>query len=98
MASFINPTNIDVTYPIAGQDNDTQGFRDNFSNIKNNLNTAKNEITAIQDTLDSTPIYTNVPASSTATGIVGQIAFDTTHLYVCIATNTWVRATLATWP
>ena len=34
MASLINPTNIDVTYPIAGQDNDTQGFRDNFNNIK----------------------------------------------------------------
>jgi hypothetical protein len=51
MASLINPSNIDVTYPIAGQDNDTQGFRDNFNNIKNNLTTAKNEISDIQSTL-----------------------------------------------
>ena len=48
MASLINPSNIDVTYPVAGQDNDTQGFRDNFNIIKNNLNTAKSEISDIQ--------------------------------------------------
>ena len=34
MASNINPNNVDTTYPIAGQDNDSQGFRDNFTNIK----------------------------------------------------------------
>ena len=28
---------IDQTYPVAGQDNDSQGFRDNFSNIKTSL-------------------------------------------------------------
>jgi hypothetical protein len=48
MASLINPSNIDITYPIAGQDNDTQGFRDNFNNIKNNLTTAKTEISDLQ--------------------------------------------------
>ena len=34
MASNINPNNIDGTYPVAGQDNDSQGFRTNFTNIK----------------------------------------------------------------
>ncbi|HIF7010499.1 TPA: phage tail fiber protein [Klebsiella pneumoniae] len=38
-----------------------------------------------------------VPASATAAGSVGQWAADSTHLYVCIAANTWVRSTLATW-
>jgi len=99
MASNINPTNIDVTYPIAGQDNDTQGFRDNFSNIKNNLNVAKGEISAIQDVLDTTPlIKVTVPASATDVGTRGQIAFDSNYLYVCIATNTWVRTGLINWP
>jgi alpha-glucuronidase len=37
------------------------------------------------------------PATATSTGIAGQIAYDATHIYVCVATNTWVRATLATW-
>lgn len=48
MASNINPNNIDGTYPIAGQDNDSQGFRDNFTNIKTNLNYAAAEITDLQ--------------------------------------------------
>ena len=37
MASNIDNTSIDATYPIAGQDNDSQGFRNNFSTIKNNF-------------------------------------------------------------
>ena len=49
MASNINANNIDGTYPIAGQDNDSQGFRDNFTNIKTNLTFAKNELTDLQD-------------------------------------------------
>ena len=48
MASNINPYNIDHTYPIAGQDNDSQGFRDNFTNTKNNFIQAKTEIENLQ--------------------------------------------------
>lgn len=46
--SSINPNNIDGTYPIAGQDNDSQGFRDNFTNIKNNFNFAAAEVADLQ--------------------------------------------------
>lgn len=42
--SNINPANINGSYPIAGQDNDSQGFRDNFTNIKSNLTYARNEL------------------------------------------------------
>lgn len=45
--SNINATAIDEAYPVAGVDNDTQGFRDNFSYIKTALNTAKTEITEL---------------------------------------------------
>lgn len=37
------------------------------------------------------------PASATATGTVGTIAWDTGFIYVCTATDTWVRAAIATW-
>jgi len=47
--SSINPNNIDGTYPIAGQDNDSQGFRDNFTNIKNNFTFSKTEIEDLQN-------------------------------------------------
>lgn len=48
MASNINPNNIDGTYPIAGQDNNSQGFRDNFTNIKSNFQYAEDEINDLQ--------------------------------------------------
>ena len=48
MSSNINPNNIDTTYPVAGQDNDSQGFRDNFTNIKNNFTEASTEINDLQ--------------------------------------------------
>lgn len=37
------------------------------------------------------------PASATATGTTGEIRITTTHIYVCTATNTWVRSALSTW-
>ena len=49
MASSINPNTINGLYPIAGQDNDSQGFRDNFTNIKNNFNFARSEINDLQN-------------------------------------------------
>lgn len=48
MASLINPNNIDTAYPVAGQDNSTQGFRTNFTNIKQNFEYAEQEINALQ--------------------------------------------------
>lgn len=48
MTSSINPNNIDGTFPVAGQDNDSQGFRDNFTNIKNNLMYSRDEISDLQ--------------------------------------------------
>jgi hypothetical protein len=48
MASNINTTTINTTYPVAGQDNDSQGFRDNFSNTNSNFVETKTEIEDIQ--------------------------------------------------
>ena len=47
--STINTNGIDGNYPTPGQNNSSQGFRDNFTSIKNNLNTAGTEITELQD-------------------------------------------------
>jgi hypothetical protein len=48
MPSTINPNNIDTAYPVAGQDNNTQGFRTNFTNIKTNFESARDEINTLQ--------------------------------------------------
>jgi hypothetical protein len=49
MTSQINTSNIDANFPIQGQDNPSQGFRDNFSYIKIALDTAGNEITQLEN-------------------------------------------------
>lgn len=48
MTSNIVSETIDAAYPVAGVDNDTQGFRDNFSIIKTGIATAASEITQLQ--------------------------------------------------
>ena len=47
--SAINTGSIDVNYPVPGINNSSQGFRDNFTGIKNNLDTAGTEITELQN-------------------------------------------------
>ena len=37
------------------------------------------------------------PATAGATGTVGTIAWDTSYVYVCVATDTWKRSAIATW-
>lgn len=50
----INTGGIDTAYPVAGQDNDSQGFRDNFSNIKQAIDSAKSAISTLEGTSPST--------------------------------------------
>jgi hypothetical protein len=39
----------------------------------------------------------SVPVTVTSTGTAGQLAYNSSHVYVCVATNTWRRASLSTW-
>lgn len=49
MTSQINTNGINVNYPVPGENNSSQGFRDNFAQIKTNLNTSATEITDLQN-------------------------------------------------
>ncbi len=75
MTSNINPNNIDGAYPVAGQDNNSQGFRDNFTNTKTNFQFAANEITALQNSVvltsnlsNSAPVVNNLLTSTLSNG------------------------------
>jgi hypothetical protein len=46
--SQINTNGINTNYPVPGQNNSSQGFRDNFSQIKTQLDTGASEITDLQ--------------------------------------------------
>jgi hypothetical protein len=39
----------------------------------------------------------SVPVTVTSTGTAGQLAYNSSHVYVCVATDTWRRANLSTW-
>lgn len=49
MTSAINYASINENFPVAGQDNDTQVFRDNFDTIKTSFRSAQEEITDLQN-------------------------------------------------
>jgi hypothetical protein len=38
-----------------------------------------------------------VPASASATGTAGDVAYDANYIYICTATNTWKRVAVSTW-
>ena len=48
MTSNINYLSINENFPVAGEDNDTQTFRDNFDTIKTSLRAGQEEITTLQ--------------------------------------------------
>lgn len=48
MTSAIVSSTIDAAFPVAGQDNNSQGFRDNFLITKTGLSQAATEISALQ--------------------------------------------------
>lgn len=58
--------NIDVTFPVAGQDNPSKGFRDNWSYIQGALSTAKSEISTLESSalLKHTLADNNTPAEN----------------------------------
>jgi len=74
MASNINPNNIDGAYPVAGQDNDSQGFRTNFTNIKNNFVNSKSEIEDLQNKVVVKSALTGTTVSNNMGGTVFQSA------------------------
>lgn len=74
MTSQINPNNIDATYPVAGQDNDSQGFRDNFTAIKTNFQYAAAEIGNLQLNSISANAVNNLGGGTLYNGYVRDIA------------------------
>jgi len=113
MASNIVPGNVDGTYPKAGQDNSSQGFRDNFNATKNNFTEAKTEIEALQTNKASTNASSNftdnevtrakfkdTSESVYAHGTTGG-AVTLNHVnghYQTITTNAAITLSFTNWP
>lgn len=50
-------------------------------------------IQAIRETF---PNWVAVPASASAPGVAGQVAYAPGFLYICVSANTWQRVAIAT--
>lgn len=59
--------------------------------------TVQQAFKSVKTLLDGKATIVAAPASATATGTAGNIAYDNNYIYVCVAANTWVRAPLSTW-
>jgi hypothetical protein len=51
----------------------------------------------LPDNLTVGKIKTGTPASAAASGVAGQVRWDSSFIYICVATNTWKRVAIATW-
>jgi hypothetical protein len=58
-------------------------------------------LNAALDALDARLVtqetLTNATKTATATGTKGQMAYDNSYLYICVATNTWIRVARTAW-
>tara|TARA_R110002073_G_scaffold310052_3_gene480611 strand:- start:207 stop:458 length:252 start_codon:yes stop_codon:yes gene_type:complete len=66
---------------LLGSDSDASNATKNFT------------VGALRDYM----ITSIVPATATSVGTAGTLAYDSSYLYVCVATNTWNRVAIATW-
>ena len=80
MTSAINSSAINISYPVAGVDNNSQGFRNNFTAIQAGLAVAKSEISALQQNsvlvrdvaTSSVAVVNNLLGSTITNGLYSQ--------------------------
>lgn len=69
-----------------------------LGNVDNTADANKPVSTAQQTALNlKLNTWVSAPATAASTGTVGQIAYNGSYIYICTASNTWVRAALSTW-
>jgi hypothetical protein len=78
---------------VASQTADLQQWLDSSGAVKASISST-GIATATQYRLSA---LNTAPASATDTGTTGEIRVTSDYIYVCVATNTWVRAALTTW-
>lgn len=55
------------------------------------------QFTSVVSGIGAMTVIVEAPATATSTGQPGQIAYDSSYLYICTAVNTWKRTTLSSW-
>lgn len=82
---------LDLEYPIAGVDNDTQGFRDNFARINSAFTATANEITNLQLLVNSA-ISTSTEFATSIANTVTTTVLNTVTSFLSTSTTYAVAA------
>ena len=96
--SETRPQNVGVNYLIKLYDNlaNADVYIPAASATETGLvSTAAQTIAGVKTFSAMPALATNTPATAGAAGITGQIAWDASYIYVCVATNSWKRAGIA---
>jgi hypothetical protein len=76
-------TEIDQDFPVAGQDNESQGFRDNFSSIKDSLQAIELAV----NVLDQTSVRLNEPNEFDADATISRVKFSQCAEEIFVSTS-----------
>jgi hypothetical protein len=91
---------INVNFPVPGQDNSSQGFRDNFSNTQMALEDVDNRVVDLELMIQyQTYFVRNVPYSATGSpgDTKGMMYANTNSVYLCFSdyidnsTKIWIK-------
>jgi len=85
---------IDVNFPVAGQDNDSQGFRNNFSIIQQSLLAQEGEIEQINNTIST--LGGSVYVTATHIVALQDVTIGTTNTAVLSVTDSGIVAQVNT--
>jgi hypothetical protein len=100
MTSAINTNGINVNYPVPGVNNNSQGFRDNFTAIRTNLNTTATELTDLQNkvvvkqALDGTVINNDMANAVISNAVTRSFRASTYNLGNALSGTVLVDVTL----
>ena len=100
--NFVNNTGTQTNLAIASTGAVTLGPSTGTPNITHTLQSGTTSIaTFAYNGIDlKQPVtlnYSAAPASASATGTAGQIAWDSSYIYICTAADTWKRVAISTW-
>jgi hypothetical protein len=66
---------------------------DDLVTVGNSLNKNLSQVILAINT--KFPNWVTAPATSSSTGTAGQVAYDSSYMYICVSANTWKRISLS---
>ena len=88
---------IDATHDETGTPSGALGILLRVGGVSAPVTTLQIDDDGDVNILTNLVLASSPPASATASGVAGTIAWDNGYIYICVATDTWKRVAIATW-